>query len=294
MSNNLKFIGGLSDTTLWLDNGKHLSRNYRQGNRIYDSCGIATGLTSQGVGSYGGHSGLYLVNQNEKGSVCLSTDRNKSMNKVKLTMNELFSGIGAQKRGIDNTGLFDCEVICTSDIDKDAMLSYAAIHCGLTLELIENYEYPSAEEMAEYLDSRNIGYDFENGKAYDWHKKLKSKDLKKYYLACILSKNMGDISKIKELPYADLWTTSWPCTDISVAGEMKGMTEGSGTRSSLLWQQIRLLRLAHKKGNEPKFIFFENVKNLVSKKYKPDFDKLLSILDELGYNTYWQVLSWAF
>lgn len=55
MSNNLKFIGGLSNTTLWLDNGKHLSRNYRQGNRIYDSCGIATGLTSQGVGSYGGH-----------------------------------------------------------------------------------------------------------------------------------------------------------------------------------------------------------------------------------------------
>ena len=50
------------------------------------------------------------------------------MKKEKLTMIELFSGIGAQKRGIDNTALFDCEVLHTSDIDKEAILSYASIH----------------------------------------------------------------------------------------------------------------------------------------------------------------------
>lgn len=171
------------------------------------------------------------------------------------------------------------------------MLSYAAIHCGLTLEMIDNYEYPPVEEMADYLNSRNIGYNFEENKPFDWRKKLKSKDLKKYYLACILSKNMGDISKIEELPYADLWTVSFCCQDISIAGRLKGLTEDSNTRSSLVWQQVRLLKKSIEQNKQPKYLMFENVKNLVGKKFKPDFDKLLSILDELGYNTYWQVIN---
>ena len=210
--------------------------------------------------------------------------------KIELTMNELFSGIGAQKRGIDNTGLFDCEVICTSDIDKDAMLSYAAIHCGLTPELIENYESPSAEEMAEYLDSLNIGYGFEKGKAYDWYKKLKSKDLKKYYLACVLSKNMGNISKIDELPYADLWTYSFPCTDISVAGRQAGIIKGK-TRSGLLYEIERLLNKAAETNTLPKYLLLENVKNLVGKKFKPQFDDWVTYLDNMGFNTYYQVIN---
>ena len=60
------------------------------------------------------------------------------MNKEKLTANILFSGIGCQERGIQNTGLFDLDVISTSDIDKDAVLSYAAVHCGLTEEIINS------------------------------------------------------------------------------------------------------------------------------------------------------------
>ena len=130
---------------------------------------------------------------------------------MKLTMIELFSGIGAQIRGFKNSGLFDTEVIATSEIDKDAIVSYAAIHCGLTPELIESYDYPPVDEMVEYLESRNIGYVFEKNKAYDWQKKRNSADLKKYYLASVLSKNMGDISKIEELPYADFVTYSFPC-----------------------------------------------------------------------------------
>ena len=210
--------------------------------------------------------------------------------KVKLTMNEMFSGIGCQKRGIDNTGLFDCEVICTSDIDKDAMLSYAAIHCGLTPELIENYEYPPAEKMAEYLNSRNIGYNFEESKPFDWQKKLKSKDLKKYYLACVLSKNMGDISKIEELPYADLWTYSFPCQSISVAGKQEGIIKGK-TRSGLLYEIERLLDKAKETNTLPKYLLLENVKNLVGKKFKAQFDDWIAYLDGMGFNTYYQILN---
>ena len=216
------------------------------------------------------------------------------MNKINLSANVLFSGIGCQEQGIKDTDLFDFDVICTSDIDKDAIVSYAAIHCGLTNEMVETYrDYPSRNQMAKDLTDRNIGYDFKKNKPYDWNKlaRRKSKDIEKIWLAMHLANNLGDISQIKELPYADLWTVSFCCQDISVAGHQAGLTEGSGTRSSLLWQQIRLLRNAIEQGKSPKYLMFENVKNLVSKKFMPEFDKLISCLNELGFNTYWEVIN---
>ena len=215
------------------------------------------------------------------------------MNKEKLTMIELFSGIGAQIRGIENTNLWDCTVVNTSDIDKNAMVSYAAIHCGLTPELIDTYaNYPSEEEMAKVLTERNIGFHFKKNAPYDWYKlaKRKGNEINKYYLACVLSKNLGDISSIKSLNYADFWTYSFPCQDISVAGKQAGIEKGK-TRSGLLYEVERLLETAVNNGNQPKYLLLENVKNLVGKKFKPQFDEWISRLDELGYNTYWQVVN---
>lgn len=101
--------------------------------------------------------------------------------------------------------------------------------------------------------------------------------------------NLGDIRKIEELPDADLWTYSFPCQDISVAGKGAGIKEG--TRSGLLFEVERLLRVASEKGTLPKYLLLENVKNLVSKKFKADFDKWLAFLAELGYTNYWKVLN---
>lgn len=222
------------------------------------------------------------------------TNKTDTLNRVKLTANILFSGIGCQERGFKNSGLFDLDVLNTSDINKDAVVSYAAVHCGLTKETIENYsDYPSREEMAEYLKTINLGYEPEKNKAYDWDKlaRRKSNDIEKYWLACKLSNNLGDISKIEKLPYADLWTCSFPCTDISLAGKMKGLSPSDSTRSSLLWENIRLLKTAKDDETLPKYIMFENVKNLVGKKFINDFNNLLSVLDELGFNSYWKVLN---
>lgn len=216
------------------------------------------------------------------------------MKKIKLTMNELFSGIGCQRRGFENSGLFDVNVLTTSDIDKEAVLSYAAIHCGLTNEMVDNYvDYPSRKNMAQYLTNINLGYNPEKDKQYDWFKlaKRKSNDIEKYWLACKLTNNLGDISKIEELPYADFWTCSFPCTDISVAGKMKGLSSDSGTRSSLLWQNIRLLKKAKENNTLPQYIMIENVKNLVSKKFINDFNNLLEVLSEVGFNSYWSVIN---
>lgn len=100
--------------------------------------------------------------------------------------------------------------------------------------------------------------------------------------------NYGDICKIDEtkLPQYDLITYSSPCQDFSVAGKQQGGDKDSGTRSSLLWECERIIKAV-----KPKYLLMENVKNLVGKKHKHNFDAWLKVLDELGYDNYWQVLN---
>lgn len=100
--------------------------------------------------------------------------------------------------------------------------------------------------------------------------------------------NWGDITKIDEtkLPYYDLITYSSPCQDFSVAGLGRGGDKNSGTRSSLLWECERIIRAV-----KPKYLLMENVKNLVGKKHKHNFDAWLRVLEMMGYQNFWQVLN---
>ena len=101
-------------------------------------------------------------------------------------------------------------------------------------------------------------------------------------------KNLGDISTVAldEVPDCDLITYSFPCQDLSVAGLQQGADEGSGTRSSLLWECKKIIE-----AKRPKYLLMENVKNLVGHTHKPNFDKWLSYLSSIGYKNYWQVLN---
>lgn len=98
--------------------------------------------------------------------------------------------------------------------------------------------------------------------------------------------NFGDISKINvnDLPDVDLFTYSFPCQDLSVAGKQKGL--GKGTRSGLLYECEKIIE-----NKKPKYLLLENVKNLVGKKFKNDFDEWLKYLENLGYKNYWKVLN---
>ena len=101
-------------------------------------------------------------------------------------------------------------------------------------------------------------------------------------------RNYGDISKIdwSQVPDFDLFTYSSPCTDFSNAGAQAGGEEGSGTRSSLLWE-CRKTILAKK----PKYLMFENVKALTSEKFFYLFDKWCKELESYGYANFHQVLN---
>ena len=99
--------------------------------------------------------------------------------------------------------------------------------------------------------------------------------------------NLGDISKIdvKDIPQHDLFTYSFPCQDLSIAGKQKGIIRGV-TRSGLLYECERIIKYC-----KPKYLLLENVKNLVGKKNKPQFDEWLKFLEDLGYTNYWKVLN---
>ena len=81
-------------------------------------------------------------------------------------------------------------------------------------------------------------------------------------------RNYGDIAAIDwaGVPDFDLFTYSFPCTDISVAGKRRGLTEGSGTASSLLWECRRAIE-----AKRPRYLLMENVKALLSRKFRPLF-----------------------
>jgi DNA (cytosine-5)-methyltransferase 1 len=101
-------------------------------------------------------------------------------------------------------------------------------------------------------------------------------------------RNYGDISQInwESVPDFDLFTYSFPCTDISNAGVQKGLEEGSGTRSSLLWECKKTIEV-----KRPKYLLMENVKALVSAKFLPFYKKWEQWLAEMGYDNYCKVMN---
>lgn len=237
------------------------------------------------------------------------------MSKLKLL--ELFSGIQAQERALRQLPI-EYESVGVCDCDKDVLLSAAAMRFNLEDE-IKNFNFPSQDKMIEYLQNKNIGYSFEKNK-HTITSRTPITKLKQYYISDKLLKNLGDISKIDSLPYADLVTYSSPCQSFSVAGKLAGAKKicktcgyeweidfsnpnynykcpycGSvnldSTTSGLLQEVQRLLSAAYKNNTLPKYLLLENVKNLIGKKFKPQFDAWIRWLDSIGYNTYYQVLN---
>lgn len=84
----------------------------------------------------------------------------------------------------------------------------------------------------------------------------------------------------------DLIMHGSPCQDFSVAGKNAGGDIGSGTRSSLMYETLRIVQKL-----KPKYVIWENVKNLLSKKHRHNFDAYLEKMQSLGYINYYQVLN---
>lgn len=191
-----------------------------------------------------------------------------------LRIFEAFSGIGSQNMALRNIKA-NYTIVATSEIDEKAILAYYNIHKSNKNTIYKK----NKNEIIEYLVKKGIGTE----KKYN---RYDEKLLEKIYIATIESNNLGDISKINttEIPDHDVFTYSFPCQDISSIGTRKGLDNGSGTRSSLLWECQKIIE-----EKKPKYLLLENVKNLTVGKNKKNFFLWLSYLENLGYTNYWKI-----
>lgn len=191
-----------------------------------------------------------------------------------LRVFEAFSGVGSQHMALRNLNK-EYKIVATADIDETAVLAYYYVH-GKNKKTKRNV---TIEEKRKFLLEKGIGR----------KKKIEKMDiasLEILYNAVVTTKNLGDIVKIKEkdIPDHDLFTYSFPCQDISSVGTKKGLDEGSGTRSSLLWECRKIIE-----NNHPKYLLLENVKNLTTGKNSKNFNEWLTYLEDQGYTNYWKI-----
>ena len=95
-----------------------------------------------------------------------------------------------------------------------------------------------------------------------------------------------DITKWDKNIEVDLIMHGSPCQDISIAGNQAGADENSGTRSSLMYETLRIVNKL-----KPKYVVWENVKNLISDKHWHNFNNYLQQMQNLGYDSYYNVLN---
>lgn len=201
-----------------------------------------------------------------------------------------FTGVDAQYMAEKKVwGKANINVVGSMEIDVDAIISCALIHENEKFHkhMEKEWNNEDYDNAREWLRKRNIGFDFKANKSK--LDRMKKDKLKQLYVASVCIKNYGDISlanKVKLKDEIDLFTYSFPCTDISVAGKQEGLSKGSGTRSGLLWECEQFIV-----NNTPKVLVMENVKNLVGSKFINEFNSWLGVLGELGYKSYWKVLN---
>ena len=150
------------------------------------------------------------------------------MNKSKLRVFEAFAGYGSQSMALRNIGV-EHEVVAISEVDCDVLIAYASVRGDVNIE--PNVD---VDTMRKELMDRNIGWDFKKSKSSI--PRMNKEKLKKVYNAYKISNNLGDISLIdvNDIPEHDLFTYSFPCQDLSIAGKQLGLEEG--TRSGLLYE----------------------------------------------------------
>ena len=80
-----------------------------------------------------------------------------------------------------------------------------------------------------------------------------------------------------------------PCQDFSIAGLQKGADEGSETNSSLMWETIHIIKQMGEW--KPRYVIWENVKNVLSKYMIHNFNKYLNEMQKMGYSNSFEVLN---
>ena len=159
------------------------------------------------------------------------------------------------------------------------------------IRLIELFAGYGSQAMA----LENLGANFETYKVVEFDKyaiasynAIHGTDFPTIDICDVNGENLEIVNKES---FTYLLTYSFPCTDISVAGQQKGFVEDSGTRSALLWEVKRILEELNETDSLPQILLMENVVAIHSEENRPHFRKWLDFLESIGYTNYVQDLN---
>ncbi len=206
---------------------------------------------------------------------------------------ELFSGIGAQAKALERRNI-DHNIIATCDWDINAIIAYDIIHNGAQDNNI--YTDMTDFELNELLKPLNLSANGKNAMSTESKERLPRITKESLLYAIYRTNNLIDITNVtsEDLPNnIDLLTYSFPCQDLSLAGNWHnnrgGIDRNSGNRSSLLWEVERILferrniNIIQEDVNMPRFLLMENVTAILSKKHIANFNEWRNNLNALGY-----------
>lgn len=96
--------------------------------------------------------------------------------------------------------------------------------------------------------------------------------------------NSNDIFNIKgeELPDFDILCAGFPCQPFSIAGKKQGFSDERGTVFYKIEEIIEF--------KNPKVVFLENVRNLITHNKKKTMNYIVNSLESLGYNVFYNIL----
>ena len=91
---------------------------------------------------------------------------------------------------------------------------------------------------------------------------------------------VGDIHALKpeQVPRCTLFTASFPCNDLSIAGRWEGL---QGKQSSSFWGLVQIIRNMGQR--RPPLVMLENVVGFLMSRGGRDLEQALLALNELGY-----------
>ena len=165
---------------------------------------------------------------------------------------------------------------------EDEIQAYELAHC-----IAKAYEVPyevTKNEYGFYIVSykKNIpDYAFSDGK-HIWV------PIEKIDKESVIDYNVYNITVEDDNSYTVYGLACHNCQDFSICGKQRGGEEGTGTRSSLLWECKKTIE-----AKRPKFCILENVKALVSEKFFSLFKQWMQTVDDMGYKSTWMVLNAA-
>lgn len=200
----------------------------------------------------------------------------------------LFSGYDSQALSLKYLGIpFEHYKTC-----EWAIPSINALH---NLHFDDNYDYSQVadrEQIIKYLCDKGISANYNTPVSKKSIYKFDDDKLKSIYNSIRAANNLVSITQIsgRDLgiyntnEYEYILTYSFPCQDLSTVGAGRGMFEGTGTRSSLLWDVKRLLL---ETPNLPQILLMENVPQVIN----PELARWIDFLSSLGYISKYAVLN---